>query len=154
MVGLSLALGRTRSTVRALVQGGGKAMRMRASRFAAELAKNGEMRREVNRCLYVAMATAMQIAACNNLHVLTPRLARWLLMVRDRLDLDEFRITHEFLATMLGVRRAGVTGAATDLQRRGMIRYRRGKLEILDVQALRGTACSCYKMIRKLEEEL
>ena len=152
MVGIPLALGQSASPVRALVQGEGSAMRMSAARFTSELARNGGLKREIERCTYVAMTTAMQIAYCNNRHVLASRLARWLLMVRDRLGRDEFRMTQEFLAVMLGVRRAGVTVAAGALQRRGLIRYSRGKVMILRSDALRAAACSCYDAIRKLEK--
>lgn len=151
MVGIPLALGQAESPVRALVQGEGSALRMRAARFVQELKRDGDFKKHIDRCTYVAMTTAMQIAACNNKHVLAARLARWLLMVRDRLGRDEFRITHQLLAVMLGVRRAGVTDAAGALQSRGLIRYVRGKVELLQADALRGAACSCYKVIRKLE---
>jgi CRP-like cAMP-binding protein len=151
MVGIPLALGQSASPVRALVQGEGRALRMKARRFRREIERNGDFKKEIDRCTYVAMTTAMQIAACNNKHVLAARLARWLLMVRDRLGRDQFRMTQEFLAVMLGVRRAGVTDAAGALQRRRLIRYVRGRMEILQADALQAAACSCYKVIRKLE---
>lgn len=151
MVGIPLALGQPASPVRALVQGEGKALRMRASRFTQELKRDSGLRDEIDRCAYIAMTTAMQIAACNNKHLLGARLARWLLMVRDRLGRDEFRMTQEFLAVMLGVRRAGVTDAAGALQRRKLIRYVRGKVEILQPEGLCAVACTCYGVIRKLE---
>lgn len=152
MVGIPLALGQAESPVRALVQGEGSALRMRAARFLQEVKRDRDLKKHIDRCTYVAMTTAMQIAACNNRHLLAARLARWLLMVRDRLARDEFRITHELLAVMLGVRRAGVTDAAGALQRRGLIRYVRGKIEILQPDALQGAACACYEVIRKLEQ--
>jgi CRP-like cAMP-binding protein len=152
MVGIPLALGKSTSPVRVLVQGGGTAMRMSGERFAAELKKNGGLKRELDRCIYVAMMTAMQIAACNKSHLLAERLARWLLMVRDRVGHDEFFLTQEFLARMLGVRRAGVTEAASDLQRRKLISYRRGKVKILELEGLRTASCRCYEVIRELEK--
>lgn len=152
MVGIPLALGHPTSPVRALVQGEGSAMRMQAARFTRELKRDGEFKKEIDRCTYVAMTTAMQIAACNNKHLLAARLARWLLMVRDRLQRDEFRMTQEFLAVMLGVRRAGVTEAAGALQRRKLIHYVRGKVNILDPEGVRAAACSCYRVIRTLEQ--
>lgn len=151
VVGAALALGHAASPVRALVQGEGGAMRMSSRRFALELGRDRELKRAIDRSIYVAMATAMQIAACNNRHLLAPRLARWLLMVRDRLGRDEFRMTQEFLALMLGVRRAGVSVAAGVLQRRKLIAYSRGNVRILDPQGLGAAACACYKVIRKLE---
>ena len=152
MVGVPLALGRSTSPLLVLVQGGGSAMRMSGTRFAVELKKNGGLKQELDRCMYVSMMTAMQIAACNKSHVLAERLARRLLMVRDRVGRDEFRLTQEFLALMLGVRRAGVTGAASALQRRKLIRYSRGTITILDAKRLRAMSCRCYEVIRKLEK--
>jgi CRP-like cAMP-binding protein len=152
MVGIPLALGQASSPVQALVQGEGSALRMRARRFTQEVKRGGELRKEIDRCTYVALTTAMQIAACNNKHLLAPRLARWLLMVRDRLGRDDFRMTQEFLAVMLGVRRAGVTDAAGALQRRGLIRYSRGMVKVLEPAGLRAAACSCYSRIQQLEK--
>lgn len=151
MVGVALALGISKSPVKALVQGAGSAMRMGAAPFGRELERNRPLRRAVDRCAYVAMATAMQIAACNNQHLLEARLARWLLMTRDRVAADRFRFTQEFIALMLGVRRAGVNAAAGALQRRNLIRYSRGTMQILDRKRLLEAACSCYEAIRNLE---
>ena len=151
MVGLAAALGAPSSPVRAMVQGAGSALRTTAARLRSELERNAPLRREVARCAYVAMATAMQVAVCNKEHVLEARLARWLLMTRDRTASDEFRFTQQFIALMLGVRRSGVTVAAGALQRRGLIRYSRGTMRILDRQGLRAAPCSCYGVIRELE---
>ena len=151
MVGVPLALGKPASPVRVLVQGGGSAMRMTGKRLATELRKNGGLKKQIDRCLYASMMTAMQIAACNQSHVLAQRLARWLLMVRDRVGRNDFPLTQEFLARMLGVRRAGVTDAASELQRRGLIAYSRGRIKILDVDGVRTASCACYEVIRKLE---
>jgi CRP-like cAMP-binding protein len=151
MVGVALALGIAKSPVKAMVQGAGSAMRMGAAQFSRELEHSRPLRREVDRCAYVAMATAMQVAVCNKAHMLEARLARWLLMTQDRVAADRFRFTQEFIALMLGVRRAGVNGAAAALQRRSLIRYSRGSMQILDRKRLREAACSCYDVIRKLE---
>ena len=151
MVGIPLALGASHSPVRALVQGAGSAMRMSSARFGRELKHNPALRRSLERCAYVAMATAMQIAVCNNEHLLEARLARWLLMTRDRAGSDSFRCTQQSIAYMLGVRRVGVTVAAGTLQQRELIRYRRGAMEILDRGGLLAASCSCYKVIRALE---
>jgi CRP-like cAMP-binding protein len=153
MVGVSSALGVSTSPVRALVQGAGSAMRMSSARFGRELKHNRPLQRELDRCAYVAMATAMQIAVCNNEHLLEARLARWLLMTRDRAGSDKFRSTQESIALMLGVRRVGVTAAASALQRQKLIRYSRGTMQILDGKGLREVSCSCYEVIRKLESE-
>jgi len=151
MVGVSAALGARRSPVRAMVQGEGSAMRITTARFRQELERNAPLRREIARCAYVAMATAMQVAVCNKEHLLAARLARWLSMTRDRMASDEFRFTQQFIALMLGVRRSGVTVAAGALQRQALIRYSRGTMRILDRQRLRAASCSCYGVIRELE---
>jgi len=124
---------------------------MTLARFRGELKTNPSLRREVDRCAYVAMATAVQIAACNVAHLLQARLARWLLMMGDRNSPDEFPVTQDFIAQMLGVRREGVTQAAAALQRRKLIRYSRGSTTILNRVRLRASSCRCYKVIRGLE---
>jgi len=151
MVGIPLALGVLTSPVRALVQGAGSAMRMTSARFGRELKHNPPLQRALNRCAYVAMATAMQSAVCNKAHRLGPRLARWLLMAADRVASDHFQCTQESMALMLGVRRSGVTAAASRLQRRGLIRYSRGAMQILDREGLLAASCGCYEVIRSLE---
>ena len=150
MVGLPLALGRDVSPVRALVQGAGTAMRMKSARFSQEIRKNPQWQEEINRYTGALMAQITQTAACNRFHVVEARLARWLLMTRDRVRSDEFRLTHEFLGHMLGVRRVGVTIAARALQKKRLIRYIRGKIRILDRRGLEGAACSCYELVRDM----
>src|SRR5258708_38279891 len=98
------------------------------------------------------MAQVPWTAAGNRLHVVEARLARWLLMTRDRLRSDEFRLTHEFLGHMLGVRRVGVTKAARALQGRRLIRYSRGKIRILDQRALKAWACSGYEFVKDMND--
>jgi len=151
MVGIPLALGVSTSPVRALVQGAGSAMRMSSARFGRELKHNAPLQQALHRYAYVAMATAMQTAVCNKAHRLEARLARWLLMTRDRAASDRFQCTQQAIALMLGVRRAGVATAASGLQRRGLIRYSRGAMQILDRKRLLAVSCSCYGVIRKLE---
>jgi CRP-like cAMP-binding protein len=152
MVGFPLALGVGVSPVRALVQGAGPALKMSAARFRAELRASPSLQRELQRYVYTMMAQISQTAACNRFHVVEARLARWLLMTRDRVRSSEFRMTHEFLSHMLGVRRVGVTEAATALQRRKLIEYRRGNIRILDDRGLEAACCSCYKMIRDMHD--
>jgi len=143
-----LALGIDASPVRALVQGGGPALRMNAARFRRELRRSPQLQRALQRYVYTLMAQISQTAGCNRFHVVQARLARWLLMTRDRLRSGEFRMTHQFLSHMLGVRRVGVTEAASVLQRRKLIEYSRGNIRILDNRGLEDAACSCYEGIK------
>jgi CRP-like cAMP-binding protein len=152
MVGVPLALGTDVSPVRALVQGAGTAMRMKAARFSEEILKSPQLQQEVNRYTGALMAQITQTAACNRFHVVEARLARWLLMTRDRVQSDEFRLTHEFLGHMLGVRRVGVTKAARALQGRKLIIYSRGKIRILDQRGLEAASCSCYELVKDMHD--
>ena len=152
MVGMPMALGIGISAVRALVQGSGTAMRMTATRFRSEFSKNPLLQRALFRYTHLLMAQVSQTAACNRFHEAEARLARWLLMTSDRLHADEFLLTHEFLAHMLGVRRVGVTKAASILQRRNLIEYSRGNIRILDRKGLEAAACTCYRIVRNLQD--
>ena len=147
MVGIPLALGAAVSPVRALVQGGGTAMRMKSARFAKEIRRSPQLQAEVYLYVNALMAQVSQTAACNRFHVVEARLARWLLMTRDRMRSKDFRLTQEFLSHMLGVRRVGVTNAANALQKRKLIEYNRGEISILDQKGLQAAACECYAAI-------
>jgi len=150
MVGISLALGTGVSSVRALVQGTGTAMRMNAALFRKEFRKSLPLQGELYRFIHAELAQARQTAACNRFHRVEARLARWLLMTRDRVRSAQFLLTHAFLADMLGVRRVGVSLAAGALQRRKLISYTRGKITILDRKGLEAASCGCYGIIKDL----
>jgi CRP-like cAMP-binding protein len=144
MLGVQLSLGVTAAPMRAVVQGAGAAWRIGRVPFMRELARNPALRRMLNRYIYVLMLQLATASACRRYHELGSRMARWLLMSHDRAHVDQFHVTHEFMAMMLGVRRVGVTVAAGALQARGFIRYHRGELTVLDRPALEALACSCY----------
>jgi CRP-like cAMP-binding protein len=145
MLGTSLMLGVDASPQHALVQGGGTALRMNAATFQRHYRQNSELRRRLSLYLHVSMQQLAQTAACTHYHLVEARLARWLLLSRDRAHCDQFRLTHEFLAYMLGVRRAGVTDAANSLQEQGLIDYSRGAISILDNKGLQRASCVCYR---------
>jgi CRP-like cAMP-binding protein len=148
MVGSRLALGIRVSPIRALVQATGMAVRIKAARFLQEFRRSPALQQTLLHFTDSLMVQVTQTAACNHFHLVEARLARWLLMTRERLPSGEFHLTHEFLADMLGVRRVGVTSAASSLQRRELIRYRRGTITILDQQGLEAAACSCYRLVQ------
>ena len=148
MAGMPFILGMGISGVRALVQGGGTALRMASGAFRVEFDRNPSLQQALYRYTYALMAQISQTAACNRFHETEARLCRWLLMTRDRVGSNEFRLTHEFLAHMIGVRREGVSEAANALKARKLIAYQRGRIKILNAKELKASSCSCYQIVR------
>lgn len=144
MLGIQLALGVATEPLRALVQGPGRALRLSTTVFRRELRADPALRATIDRYVYVLFVQNARAAACLRFHRIEQRLARWLLMSHDRAGEDRFRVTHEFLAYMLGVRRVGVTVAAGAFQRRDLIAYDRGEMTIVDRTGLESATCSCY----------
>lgn len=149
VVGSAFALGTGASPVRALVQAAGTATRIEAAAFRKELRASAALQHELHLYNHVLMIQFAQTAACNRFHVVAARLARRLLMARDRLCSDQFRLTHEFLGHVLGVRRVGVTKAAHALKKRRLIDYSRGNIAILNGRGLEAAACSCYEIFKE-----
>ncbi len=147
IVGIPAALGDNIATTIAMVQVPDSAMRMKASVLKSEFGRGGSLQSRLLRYMQAQHAFVTQSAACNRLHHLEGRLARWLLLVCDRLESNDLPLTHEFMSQMLGVRRAGVTVAANALQQAGLIRYTRGKVTILNREDLEAASCECYEII-------
>jgi len=148
MIGASVALGHDQAQVRAVVQRAGRILRVGASDFCAEFSRNEALQHLLHRYTDNLLAQAIQIAVCSRFHVLEARLARSLLITRDRLQSEKFHLTHEFLAHALGVRRVGVTKAASALQNQKLITYSRGNIEILDSAGLEAVSCRCYELVK------
>jgi CRP-like cAMP-binding protein len=149
MLGSQVALGVNTTPLHAVVQGSGNALRVGTAAFRRELARSVTLQRTLDRYIAVVMVQLTTSAVCLRCHHVGPRLARWLVMSHDRAGADTFRMTHQFLAYMLGVRRVGITAAATALQRAGLIEYRRGVLTVLDRSGLESVACPCYAADRR-----
>jgi len=144
-VGLPLVVGLRSSSNRVVTQVAGTAFRISAANLKEVLPKCPQLERKLNRYSHALAMQATQVAACNRLHEVEERLARWLLMSQDRLGGDDVPLTQEFLAHMLGTRRASVTVAAGILQKAGLITYTRGAVRIVDRGTLENAACECYE---------
>lgn len=147
-VGIGLALGDDRAPSQAIVQLAASGVRIVADVLREELKRGGHLQSLLLRCAQALMRQVSQTAACNRSHHIGERLARWLLTCHDRAGGDELRLTQEFVAEMLGVRRAGVTEAAIILQSSGLIRYARGHVTILDRAGLEEFSCECYGVVK------
>lgn len=154
MVGLSIFLDIEKAPLRAIVQVPGVAMRMKADIFKDFVGQGYSVESLLRRYSHTQMLQFSQSAACIAHHSIEERCCRWLLMTRDRVNSNQFPITHEFLSQMLGVRRAGVTVVAGMLQKAGLISYSRGQMTILDHQGLEDVSCECYRVVKNEEDLL
>jgi len=154
MVGMSVLHGDDQDSFEMMVQVPGTALRLDVALFHDALERLPSLRPLLLRYTLAHFEQVARTAACNGRHAIEQRLARWLLMSHDRVEGDGFPMTHEFMAMMLGIRRAGVTTAAGVLQRAGMIRYSRGQMEIMDRAGLEASACECYGMARRAMDRL
>jgi len=144
LAGSEALLGIENAILESIVQIPGAAFRIGCNVFRQEMARSDVLRALVQNYAHFAVTQLAQTAACNRLHSLDERFCRWLLIAHDNARSDSFRLTHEFLAMMLGVQRTGISLAANTLQRAGLIRYRRGIVTITDRPALEAAACECY----------
>ncbi|MDZ8183722.1 MAG: Crp/Fnr family transcriptional regulator [Nostoc sp. ChiSLP02] len=148
MVGLPVIWGGNSTTTTAFIQTAGSGMKMKAEVLIEEFNRGKELQRLLLRYTQALFTQVTQTAACNRLHTIEERLARWLLIVGDRMQSDTFPLTQEFIAQMLGCRRSGVTVAAGTLSRAGIISYKRGNITILNRDDLENTSCECYSIIK------
>jgi len=149
MLGTPVVLGAKTTPHQALVQATGQAMRMTVHDLNGEVEKDGWLLKSMLRYTNAMFIQVAQTAACNRLHTIEQRLARWLLLTHDRVQRDEVLLTQEFLSRMLGVRRAGVSVAANDLKQAGAIDYRRGNVIVVNRQRLEQTSCECYEAVKQ-----
>jgi len=154
MVGLSLLDGVDSVSTQCLVQMDGRAKRITRTDFETQVRENPEFARLLHRYAQVWTNQVARGSSCNGVHSVEERCARWLLITQDRVDSDVLPLTHEFLAIMLGVRRASVTLAAAGLQRAGLITYKRGKITVLDRKGLEDASCECYAAMRAIYTKL
>jgi CRP-like cAMP-binding protein len=150
VVGMSAAVGMNVSRLRAVVQGAGTALRMTAASLQREFSASDAMHLGLFRFNQSLMGQIAQTAACNRFHKAEMRLARSLLVTRDRLRSESFYLTHQFLSLMIGVRRVGVTAAAGSLARRNLISYSRGNVRILNSSGLQAVSCECYETVKAM----
>lgn len=148
LAGISAFLGGSETKV-ATVQHQGAALRLRANKLLEEFRKGGALQNALLRYTHALMAEISQSVVCNARHKVDGRLARWILMFQDRVGSNEFELTQEFMANMLGVRRASVTTVANNLQARNLIRYQRGHFTILDREGLIAFTCECYPVVKE-----
>ncbi|MFZ0411654.1 MAG: Crp/Fnr family transcriptional regulator [Candidatus Acidiferrales bacterium] len=154
VVGTSIAVGLQQSPLKEVMQIEGDAFKVDADALRSVLPWTPDLRQRISRYAVLQGMQVAQTAACNRLHKVAPRLARWLLMAQDRVDCGTLEITHDYLATMLGTDRPSVTLAARALQKKKVIKYNRGSVAILNRHGLESAACECYRVIQQLNGEL
>lgn len=154
MLGSELILGTAATPWRALVQGAGSSWRIAAAQLRVQVEAIPALQKLVQACLLARLHQQTLASACQRYHAIAPRLARWLLMSEDRSRTESFHVTQEFMALMLGVRRVGVTEAASHFQDTGLIAYHRGELTVLNRAALEAQACSCYVADKEIHHRL
>jgi CRP-like cAMP-binding protein len=148
MAGLPVLLDAETTPMQTLTQIPGQAVRIKAKIIKEAFDKGAILQKVLHRYIHTTIVVGSQTAACNRLHQIEARLCRWLLMSSDGVDSEELFLTQDFLATMLGVRRAGVSEAASQLQSKGWIRYQRGRIQIVDRKSLETAACECYGVVK------
>ncbi len=153
-LGLMASVAPRESLSRAMIQSPGRALRLGAPQLNEALKKSPALQHMVDRHTEALYAHVIQSVACNALHSVEARLCRWLLACRDRVDSDTIQLTQEFLADMLGVQRTTVTAVARSLQAKGLIRYRRGVVDVLDRPGLEAASCECYGVVRRTYNRL
>ena len=154
MVGVSVILNADSEAKVATVQGSGDALRMKASVLKEEFTRGGKLQAYLLRYAHALMSQISQSVVCNVRHKIDGRLARWLLMYQDRAERNQLHLTHEFMANMLGIRRAGVSMVAHRLQQSGLIQYKRGRFKILDREGLVDLTCECYPVVKEEFDQL
>lgn len=154
VVGISLFLGGESMPCSAFVHSAGQGFRLPASMIKDQFIRSGPVMHVMLRYTQALITQIAQTAVCNRHHTLNQQLCRWLLLSLDRLHGNELVMTHELIANMLGVRREGVTEGALELQKDGLIRYRRGYISVLDRKGLEARSCECYEVVRKEYERL
>jgi CRP-like cAMP-binding protein len=149
MVGLPLLVGAKTTANRMIVQVSGEALRLSAEALKEEASRDGPLRRLLVLYHTAFLAQVSQAVACNGLHSVYQRCCRWLLMTQDRARSDVFPMTHEFMAEMLGVRRSTVSEVLEPFKKKGLIRYSRGKITVVDREGLKAGSCECYRRINE-----
>jgi CRP-like cAMP-binding protein len=153
-IGVALFMGGETTPSRAIVQSAGSAYRLDGKRLKSEFSRHGQMLHVLLRYTQSLITQMAQTAVCNRHHSVNQQLCRWLLLSLDRLKSKELKMTQELIANMLGVRREGVTAAAGELQKLGVIRYSRGRITVLDRPKLEKLSCECYAVVKKETDRL